>query len=222
MRVMAATSHPLATLTALDVLRRGGNAMDAAVAAIALLGVVEATQTGIGGDCFALYMRRGEGEIIALNGSGWAPAVASLDRYVGRGMRWIPSDSADAVTVPGAVASWARLIDDHGTMKLADLLQPAIAAAEDGYPVTERVARDLARQADKLRKNKTAASIFLPNGHYSAAGRCPSPAGARPPRYAASPAMDRQPSTKAGSRATWSMRCAPPAAATRWKIFPPM
>ena len=97
MRVMAATSHPLATLTALDVLRRGGNAMDAAVAAIALLGVVEATQTGIGGDCFVLYMRRGEGEIIALNGSGWAPAAASLDRYVSRGMRWIPSDSADAV-----------------------------------------------------------------------------------------------------------------------------
>ena len=164
MRVMAATSHPLATLIALDVLRRGGNAMDAAVAAIALLGVVEATQTGIGGDCFVLYMRRGEGEIIALNGSGWAPAAASLDRYTDRGIRSIPSDSADAVTVPGAVASWARLIHDHGTMKLADLLQPAIAAAEDGYPVTERVARDWARQADKLRKNKAAASIFLPNG----------------------------------------------------------
>src|SRR2546423_1128849 len=86
------------------------------------------TPGGIGGDCFVLYMRRGEGEIIALNGSGWAPAAASLDRYVSRGMRWIPSDSADAVTVPGAVASWAQLIDDHGTMKLADLLQPAIAA----------------------------------------------------------------------------------------------
>jgi len=79
-------------------------------------------------------------------------------------MTSIPSDSADAVTVPGAVASWAKLIEDHGTMKLAELLQPAIAAAEDGYPVTERVARDWARQADKLRKNKTATAIFLPNG----------------------------------------------------------
>src|SRR5215831_16183213 len=151
MRVMAATSHPFATLTALDMLRRGGNAIDAAVAAVALLGVVEATQTGIGGDCFVLYMRRGEGDIIALNGSGWAPAAASLDRYLGGGV--IPSDSADAVTVPGAVASWARLIADYGTMKLAELLQPAILAAEEGYAVTERVARDWARQADKLRKN---------------------------------------------------------------------
>ncbi len=163
MRVMAATSHPLATLTALDVLRRGGNAMDAAVAAIALLGVVEAPQTGIGGDCFVLYMPRGEGEIIALNGSGWAPAAASLDRCLARGMTSIPPESANAVTVPGA-GSWARLVADHGTMKLADLLQPAIAAAEDGYPVTERVARDWARQLEKLRKNAAAASIFLPSG----------------------------------------------------------
>ena len=162
--VMAATSHPLATLTALEVLRRGGNAMDAAVAAMALLCVIEAPQTGIGGDCFVLYMPRGEGEIVALNGSGWAPAAASLERYRDRGMTAIPSASADAVTVPGAVASWARLVADHGTMTLADLLQPAIAAAEDGYPVTERVARDWAKQVEKLRANAAAAGIFLPNG----------------------------------------------------------
>ena len=163
-RVMAATSHPLATLTALDVLRRGGNAMDAAVAAVALLGVVEATQTGIGGDCFVLYMPRGEGEIIALNGSGWAPAAASLDRYLDRDMTAIPAECADAVTVPGAVASWARLIADHGTMTLSELLAPAIDAAEHGYPVTERVARDWAKQVDKLRRNAAATEIFLPNG----------------------------------------------------------
>jgi len=150
-------------LTALDVLRRDGNAMDAAVAAIALLGVVEAPQTGIGGDCSVLYMPRGEGEIIALNGSGWAPAAASLDRCLACGMTSISPESADAV-VPGAVGSWARLIADHGTMKLADLLQPAIALAEGGYPVSERVARDWARQFEKLRKKATATSIFLPDG----------------------------------------------------------
>jgi gamma-glutamyltranspeptidase/glutathione hydrolase len=162
--VMAATSHPLATLTALEVLRRGGNAMDAAVAAMALLCVIEAPQTGIGGDCFVLFMPRGEGEIVALNGSGWAPAAASLDRYRDRGMTTISSTSADAVTVPGAVASWARLVADHGTMTLAELLQPAIAAAEDGYPVSERVARDWAKQVEKLRGNAAAADIFLPDG----------------------------------------------------------
>lgn len=163
-KVMAATAHPLATLTALDILRRGGNAIDAAIAAVALLGVVEPVQTGIGGDCFALYMRRGEGDIIALNGSGWTPAAASLPGLLAQGMTSIPVESGHAVTVPGAVASWARLAIDHGTIPLADLLQPAIEAAEYGYPVTERVARDWAKQVSKLRGNAAAAEIFLPGG----------------------------------------------------------
>jgi gamma-glutamyltranspeptidase / glutathione hydrolase len=163
-KVMASASHPLATLTALEVLRRGGNAMDAAIAAVALLGVVEPTQTGIGGDCFALYMRHGEGAVIALNGSGWAPAASKLEDLLAEGMTSIPVESGHAVTVPGAVASWARLAADHGTMTLADLLQPAIAAAEEGYVVTERVARDWAKQLAKLRSNPAAAEVFLPGG----------------------------------------------------------
>ncbi|HWP25289.1 MAG TPA: gamma-glutamyltransferase [Xanthobacteraceae bacterium] len=161
---MATTSHPLATFAALEVLRRGGNAMDAAVAAAALLGVVEPTQTGIGGDCFVLYMPAGSSEVIALNGSGWAPAGATLDRYRDRGMNTIPVESADAVTVPGAVASWARLISDYGTMELGELLAPAIAAAEYGYPVSERVARDWAKQVGKLRNHPVAARAFLFDG----------------------------------------------------------
>jgi gamma-glutamyltranspeptidase/glutathione hydrolase len=163
-KVVAATSHPLATLTALDIMRRGGNAIDAAIAAVALLGVVEPTQSGIGGDCFVLFMHRGEGDVIALNGSGWAPAAATLDGLLALGITAIPAESAHAVTVPGAVASWARLAADHGTMALAELLQPAVEAAEHGYPVTERVARDWAKQVAKLRGNAAAADIFLRNG----------------------------------------------------------
>ncbi len=163
-RGMAATSHPSATLAALDVLRKGGNAIDAAISAMALLGVVEPTQSGIGGDCFALLMRRGEGEVVALNGSGWAPQAASIDFYESHGIAAIETESAHAVSVPGAVASWARLVADHGTMEFSALLQPAIEAADQGYPVTERVARDWAKQVDKLKRNPTAAKAFLFDG----------------------------------------------------------
>ena len=161
---MAATSHPTATVVALDVLRTGGNAIDAAVAAMALLSVIEPTQTGIGGDCFALLMRGGEGKVIALNGAGWAPAAADLDFFDAHGIGAIETESAHSVSVPGAVASWDRLISDYGTMKLSALLQPAIDAAERGYPITERVARDWAKQADKLRSNRVAAQTFLFDG----------------------------------------------------------
>ena len=161
---MASTSHPSATLVAIDVLRAGGNAVDAAVAAIALLCVIEPTQTGIGGDCFALLMRRGEGDVIALNGSGWAPQAATTAFYKGQGITTIETESAHAVSVPGAVASWARLIADHGKMDLARLLAPAIEAAEAGYPVTERVARDWAKQVAKLRRNPAATQAFLFDG----------------------------------------------------------
>ena len=161
---MAATSHPSATFIAIDVLRKGGNAVDAAVAAMALLSVIEPTQTGIGGDCFALLMRGGEGEVVALNGSGWAPEAATVDFYEGNGIAAIETESAHAVSVPGAVASWARLVADHGTMELGALLGPAIEAAEQGYPITERVARDWGKQVDKLRRNPAAAKAFLFHG----------------------------------------------------------
>ena len=150
---MAATSHPSATLIAIDVLRKGGNAVDAAVAAMALLSVIEPTQTGIGGDCFALLMRGREGEVVALNGSGWAPEAATVDFYEGNGIVAIETESAHAVSVPGAVASWARLVADYGTMELGTLLGPAIEAAEQGYPITERVASEWVKQVDKLRSN---------------------------------------------------------------------
>ena len=167
---MVATSHPLATWTALEILRDGGNAVDAAVAAAAVLGVVEPTQTGIGGDCFALYMPRGTGTIHAINGSGWAPQAAATEWFLDRGLLAIDPAGPHAVTVPGAVGAWERLVADHGTFGLDRLLAPAIRAAEEGYAVTERLARDWGRQVAKLAATPTAASIFLSDGAAPAAG----------------------------------------------------
>jgi len=156
---MAATSHPTATLVALDMLKAGGNAIDAAVAACAVQCVVEAGSTGVGGDCFALLSRGGSTDIIAYNGWYRAPGFSTIDR-----------NSPHAVTVPGAVEAWARLVADHGRLTLAELLRPAIEIARDGYPVTPRVAHDLATQADLLRKDPVAAQTFLADGEPPAVG----------------------------------------------------
>ncbi|GGC52347.1 gamma-glutamyltransferase family protein [Chelatococcus reniformis] len=166
---MAATSHPLATLTAIDVLRDGGNAMDAAIAAVAVQGVVEPAMTGIGGDCFMLYSRAG-GPPIALNGSGRAPAGATCAWFAERAVTEINPLSPHAVTVPGAVDAWCRLNQAHGTRGLDLLLAPAIRAAEEGYRVTPRVAFDWAGSVDKLGRDGDAAAQFLPGGRAPVAG----------------------------------------------------
>ncbi len=165
---MASTSQPLATQTAIDVLKSGGNALDAAVAACAVQCVVEPESTGIGGDCFCLYAPRGEaknpGDIVAYNGSGRAPAAASVDWYRERGIDAIERESPHAVIVPGAVDAWDRLIADHGTMALAELLQPAIGYARDGYPVSSRVHVDFTLKEAMLKRDENARRIFLPGG----------------------------------------------------------
>lgn len=158
---MVATSNPQAALVGLDVLRSGGNAIDAAVAVAAMLAVVEPTQTGIGGDCFVLVKKRGLPPI-ALNGAGWAPRAVNADQLRESGLTSIAADNVNAVTVPGAVRAWERLLSDHGTMSLASLFEPAISAAEQGYLVTERLARDWARSADKVSATLEAKEIFMP------------------------------------------------------------
>src|SRR6516165_5040845 len=110
---MAATSHSLATLAAIEALRDGGNSLDAAITACAVQCVVEAGSTGIGGDCFALLSRGGSGEVIAYNGSGRTPMAATPEWYERCGVTTIDRHSPHAVTVPGAVEAWARLIEDH-------------------------------------------------------------------------------------------------------------
>jgi gamma-glutamyltranspeptidase/glutathione hydrolase len=118
---MAATSHAHATITAVNVLQDGGNAMDAAVAACAVQCVVEPQSTGIGGDCFAIYAPGGaEDGIVAFNGSGRAPAGADPDWYVENGIGKIDQHTPHAVTVPGAIDAWQTLIEDHGTKDLGE------------------------------------------------------------------------------------------------------
>jgi len=167
---MAATSNPLAALTAIEVMRSGGTAADAAVAACALLGVIEPQSTGIGGDCFALLQPRGEGKITAYNGSGRAPQAAEASWYLERNMRAIPLTSAHAVTIPGAVDAWATILRDHGKLGLDTLLQPAIKAAEEGYVVTPRTAFDWKNQFDKLKKGTNTGRYLLPHGKPAVAG----------------------------------------------------
>ncbi len=156
---MAATSMPAATLTALDVLRQGGNAMDAAIAAVAVLGVIEPQSTGIGGDCFCLYAPAGK-PVVAMNGSGRAPAAASIDFYENAGITEQNPNSPHSVTIPGAVSAWESLLAAHGTKSLGELLQPAIKFAEDGHPVAPRVQWDWAQCEAKLRAG--GAEPFLP------------------------------------------------------------
>ena len=167
---MAATSHPAATLTAIEVLRGGGNAMDAAIAASAVLCVVEPQSTGIGGDCFVLYAPKGGGDVIAYNGSGRAPAAAESAWFQEQGIDEIGLQSPHAVTIPGAIDAWAQLAADHGTRGLDELFQPAIGYAENGYVVSSRIAKDWAGSADKLRASPASARIFLPHGESPGAG----------------------------------------------------
>ena len=169
-RGVAATSHPLATGTAIEMLRAGGNAVDAAVAACAVQGVVEPQSTGIGGDCFALYAPGGRVPPYAINGSGPAPAAASVEWFQEQGIDAIGVESAHAVTVPGAVGTWERLLAEHGTRGLDEVLQPAIRYAEEGFVVHSRVAHDWAKAAEKLQACENARAFYLPCGRAPRAG----------------------------------------------------
>lgn len=166
---MAATSHPQATLAALDILRDGGNAMDAAIAAVALQCVVEPQMTGIGGDCFVLYAPKGT-DPIALNGSGRTPGKTDLNKVIATGIKDIAPNAADGVTIPGAVDAWCHLSKTHGTKSLDEVLRPAIDAAENGFRITPRVAADWTRNRARLEANAHAKAHYLPGGIAPAIG----------------------------------------------------
>ncbi|RYH09073.1 gamma-glutamyltransferase family protein [Tropicimonas sp. IMCC6043] len=161
-RGLCATSHPLAAMVAVDILRQGGNAVDAAIAAAVLLGFCEPQMTGIGGDCFALVSPTPESDPVALNGSGRAPMALDAERLRGAGHRRMPVEGATAVTIPGAVAGFAALSERFGRLGLAASLAPAIDYAEAGVPVAPRVAFDWADGASHLQG--AARRYFLKDG----------------------------------------------------------
>ncbi|MEM9139894.1 MAG: gamma-glutamyltransferase, partial [Pseudomonadota bacterium] len=165
MTAMAATSHTLSTQTAIDILRAGGNALDAAIAACAVQCVVEPGSTGIGGDCFALWSPAGSSVPVAFNGSGKAPTGATCAYFHGLGITGeLPRQSPHSCVVPGAVDAWCQLNADHGVLPMKDILAPAIGYARDGYPVSSRVSRDWAGTVDLMRAESNMARIFLVDG----------------------------------------------------------
>ncbi len=167
---IAATSHPLSTAIAIDILRQGGTAADAAVAACAVQCVVEPMSTGIGGDCFVLYAKAGGSKVEGLNGSGRAPAALTVDGLQAKNLNEIDITSPHAVTIPGAVDAWEKLLARHGRFGLERLLQPAIQYAEEGFAVTPRVAVDWKRNEEKMSRDPNTAAKYLPNGRAPTAG----------------------------------------------------
>jgi gamma-glutamyltranspeptidase/glutathione hydrolase len=166
---MAATSHPLATLAAIDVLRAGGNAVDAAVAAVAVLCVIEPHMTGIGGDCFALIAEPGQ-PVWGYNGCGRSGAKSSTEALTAKGMTSIEATSPHAVNVPGAIEAWDALLKARGSWSLDRVLAPAIKYAEHGFPVAPRVASDWKNWVTKLGNSAGATRHYLPNGGVPAEG----------------------------------------------------
>lgn len=167
---MAATSHPLSTLAAVEMLKAGGNAFDAAICASAVQAVVEPQSTGIGGDCFVLFSVGGNDQIRALNGSGRSPRAATIEKYRQLGLEAVPVLGPHSVTIPGAIDAWARLLADHGRKSMAEVLEPAIHYAENGYVVADRVAFDWALVRDVLAADPGSAEIFLEAGKPLKAG----------------------------------------------------
>lgn len=163
---IVATGHPLASAAGLHVLREGGNAVDAVIAASAVLGVVQPMMSGLGGDTFLVLWRAEEQRAYALNGSGVAPYAANREWFTSRGLQKMPLRGMLSVSVPGAVDAMVEALDRWGSGRfaLSRLLEPAIDYAEDGFPVARRVAGWIADSAPVLSKFPTSARIYLPNG----------------------------------------------------------
>ncbi len=161
---MAATSQPLATQVALDILKKGGSAVDAAIAANAMLGLVEPASCGIGGDVFASVWSAEENKLYGLNGSGRAPQSLTIDHFMEKGVKYVPFYGPLPVSVPGCVDGWFRLHEKFGRLSMAELLQPAIKYGREGFPVSEVIAFEMASNYGGLKDQPGFAKTYMPNG----------------------------------------------------------
>jgi gamma-glutamyltranspeptidase / glutathione hydrolase len=168
---IVAAESPLAAQAGVQMLERGGNAVDAAVAANAMMGLVAPMSNGIGGDLFAIVYEAKTGKLYGLNASGWAPAGLTIEFLRNQGFQDMPSHGIQSVTVPGAVDGWQKLLDRFGKKKFSDVLAAAIRSAEDGFPVTEWTSGIWAGHADFLRGNEAAAQTYLPDNRAPAVGQ---------------------------------------------------
>jgi gamma-glutamyltranspeptidase / glutathione hydrolase len=167
---IVAAESPLAAQAGVRVLESGGNAVDAAIATNAMMGVVSPMMNGIGGDLFAIVYDAKADKLYGLNASGWAPKGLTIEALHKQGLREMPQTGANTVTVPGAVEGWQKLADKFGRKKLGEDLAAAIQTAKSGFPVTEWVAMNWAAGTDYLRGDAEAAKVYLPNDHAPKAG----------------------------------------------------
>jgi gamma-glutamyltranspeptidase / glutathione hydrolase len=167
---IVAASQPLAARAGVQILERGGHAVDAAIAANAVLGVVEPEMNGIGGDLFAMVYEAATGKLHGLNACGWAPTGLTPALLASRGFDCMPSTGAYSVTVPGTVGGWEAMRRRFGTLALGELLAPAIFYAERGFPVSDIIAARWIQWQEKLAADPSAKATYLPNGHPPAAG----------------------------------------------------
>jgi gamma-glutamyltranspeptidase / glutathione hydrolase len=161
---MAATSQPLATQVALDILKKGGTAIDAAIAADALLGVIEPTGAGVGGDLFAIIWSAEKGKLYGLNASGKSPRSLKLEYFKENGYEFIPSYGPLPVSVPGCVDGWFEMHEMFGRLPMKDILQPAINYAREGFPVTDLIAFYLKRGTEILKEYPNIKEVYMPKG----------------------------------------------------------
>ncbi|MEM7388115.1 MAG: gamma-glutamyltransferase, partial [Verrucomicrobiota bacterium] len=161
---MAATSQPLATQVALEILRKGGNAIDAAIAANATLGLMEPTGCGIGGDLFAIVWDTESAKLHGLNASGRSPGSLTLGEFKKQGFQKVPSRGPLPVSVPGCVSGWFALHEKFGKLPMSEILAPAIRYCEEGFPLSELIAHDWARGAEILKDEPGFSRLFLPGG----------------------------------------------------------